>query len=224
MPIGSRQRISDAFPGSGSGFSGAARADDFRSGPPIGAPDRIRDTFVGPDLRKAARGVARLRGARDQAAGPGRKGPSDVQLGFPSRITPVESASFQGVGVCRSDHASGFPTRSLGRGPGFQGRPGRMIFVQVRRSGPRIASEIPSWAPICGRQPAGWPVFGAPAIRLPVLDGKGRPTCNLVFPRESRQSNLLVFKGSGFADRITPADFRRVPWVGVRVFRGGQGG
>ena len=28
---------------------------DFRSGPPIGAPDRIRDTFVGPDLRKAAR-------------------------------------------------------------------------------------------------------------------------------------------------------------------------
>ena len=50
-----------------------------------------------------------------------------------------------------------------------------MIFVQVRPSGPRIESEIPSLGPDGRKAARGWPVFGPPAIRLPVLDEKGRP-------------------------------------------------
>ena len=56
QPSESRQSTQRNVPGSGFGSGSRVRARDFRSGSPIGGPDRIRDTFVGPDGRKAARG------------------------------------------------------------------------------------------------------------------------------------------------------------------------
>ena len=56
LPYKSRQSTRPVVTGSGFGSGSRVRARDFRSGSPIGAPDRIRDTFVGPDRRKAARG------------------------------------------------------------------------------------------------------------------------------------------------------------------------
>ena len=85
----------------------------------------------------------------------------------------------RGIGVNETvllpHHASQLSPLSLGPGWGLDRGSGREIFVQVRRSGPRIESEIPSLGPDRRKAARGWPVFGTLAIRLPVLDKKIRP-------------------------------------------------
>ena len=114
--------------GSGFGSGSRVRARDFRSGPHIGAPNRIRDSFVGPRWAEGSPRVARLRGTRDQAAGPGRKDPS--RLVSQARTRTQKSP---GLGL---DRASGLNSPwTVPRGPES------VLFVQVLTSGPRILPE-----------------------------------------------------------------------------------
>ena len=174
-PARSTPGNSRSRPGSGFGFGSRVRARDFRSGSQIGAPDRIRDSFVGPRSAKVSPRVARLRGTRDQAGGPGRKDPHNVQTDFSARTTPVNSAHSVRVRVrvWIASQGERFSFRFADRGPGSNQR-----FLR--------------WAPIGESQPAGGPSAGALAIRLAVLDEKIRTTYKLIFPHEPRQSTQPI--------------------------------
>ena len=120
-----------------------------------------REIFV--QVRTSGLRIASVAGRPRQATQPPAPGPgsgldrvSGREIFVQVRTSGLRIASVAG----RPRQATQPP--APGPGSGLDRVSGREIFVQVRTSGLRIASEIPSWAPMCGRQPAGGPSSGNP--------------------------------------------------------------
>ena len=181
--------------GPGSGLDRGSGREIFvqvcTSGPLIGS-----EIPLWPRCAEGSPRVARLRGTRDQAAGPGRKDPSVVF----QRTIPFS----------HTDHASTTP-KSAGPGSGLDRGSGREIFVQVCGA----SDQDPSLAPMSE---------GSPRVALDHLrpgcrswtDPSGVPTYDPVLPHRPRQYNLPNL-GSGFGSgsRVRARDFRSGLHIGA---------